>query len=155
MSNTNYIIFVKFNTCEFILFSAWSSKPPISYQNVAASYLSIFFMCEFKHRLLDFAQFYSFTELWESRIQNSRIWNLYYTEICCTLTTHLLGSYRPSLLKGCWFILLISVVSLSEVSDCRSPPRSTLALRLLGPEPVSPGRSQTNTKKFSFNLSAA
>lgn len=144
MSNTNYIIFVKFNTCEFILFSAWSSKPPISYQNVAASYLSIFFMCEFKHRLLDFAQFY-----------RTRIWNLYYTEICCTLTTHLLGSYRPSLLKGCWFILLISVVSLSEVSDCRSPPRSTLALRLLGPEPVSPGRSQTNTKKISFNLSAA
>ncbi len=54
------------------------------------------------------------------------------------LTAHLLGSYLPSLLKGCWFILLISVVSLSEVSDCRSPPRSTLALRLLGPEPVSP-----------------
>lgn len=144
MSNTNYIIFVKFNTCEFILFSAWSSKPPISYQNAAASnlsiFFSIFFMCDFKHRLLDFAQFY-----------RTRIWNHLQ---CCTLTTHLLGSYCPSLLKGCWFILLISVVSLSEVSDCRSP-RSTLALRLLGPEPVSPGRSQTNTKKFSFNLSAA
>lgn len=65
-----------------------------------------------------------------------------------------MGSYLPSLPKGCWFILLISVVSLSEVSDCRSPPRSTLALRLLGPEPVSPGRQGQRsgvTVKYSYS----
>lgn len=54
MSNTNYIIFVKFNTCEFILFSAWSSKPPISYQNAAASYLSIFFYVRLQAQAVGF-----------------------------------------------------------------------------------------------------
>lgn len=51
---------------------------------------------------------------------------------------HLFGSCLPPLLFGWWFILLISVVSLSEVLDRLSPPPSTLALGLLAPEPGSP-----------------